>query len=70
MSEKIYYGDLDIIDTRTNIAKRFYNVVYKISNTISELRCVKAKEVPLKDLKYYRVVYYPDTAKVLGMSNI
>lgn len=70
MSEKIYYGEIDITDTRTNTVKRLKNVVYKPSNTITQISEKVIKKIPPDELKYYKITYHTDSAKVLGYSNI
>lgn len=67
MKHKIYFGDVDLIDTRTGKITTVQRVMYKANQPLSEINGRALQSIARQDRQYYKVMR-PDLAraKVIG----
>lgn len=71
MGEKIYYGDVDLINIKTGEITTIHNVVYKASALLSDVCSNVLKSISVKDRPNYKIKrFHLDRAKVIGESCI
>lgn len=67
MKQKIYYGDVDLIDTRTGKVTTIRRVMYKENQSLNEIRGRALQSIAGHDRQYYQIVQPdPTRAKVIG----
>ena len=67
MSNKIYFGDVDLIDIRTGKITTVQRVIYKSNQPLNEIRTQALQSIDKRDRQYYKVVRPdPSRAKVIG----
>ncbi len=67
MRNKIYFGDVDLIDTRTGKVKTVQRVMYKENQPLNEIRGRALQSIAGHDRQYYQIVQPdPARAKVIG----
>lgn len=69
MSEKIYFGGVDLIDTRTGAIITVQRVIYREGHTPGEVMDRALHSIPRHDRGHYRVKRIcTDSAKVIGVT--
>lgn len=67
MRRKIYFGDVDLIDTRTGKVTTVPRVMYKADQPLNEIRGRALQSIAGHDRQYYQIVQPdPARAKVIG----
>lgn len=66
MGEKIYFGDADIIDTRTRKVSTIKGVIYTAVQTADHSGRI-LHSIPAPERKYYHIKrFHIESAKVIG----
>ena len=67
MRNKIYFGDVDLIDTRTGKVITVPRVLYKENQSINEIRGRAMQSIARQDRPHYKIIPPdPARAKVIG----
>lgn len=71
MNNNIYYGSVELIDTRTKETKTVSGVVFKSNTPLSAICSQATREIPRKDQNHYRIRrFLVEASKVTGQSNV